>query len=293
MTEIENAIKSQSKLGEGPLWSVDEQSLYWVDIHNQRVERFHPASNGHQVFEFNTAVTALGFRAQGGFVAATAHGFAFIQLSSNTLEIFARPESDKPHNRFNDGAVDPQGRFWGGTMYEGPETNEPTEGRLYRLDVDGSVHVMETGVTISNGLGWSPDLKTMYFTDTLHRVIYAYDYDAASGAIDHRRVFVDSSSEGGYPDGMTVDSEGGVWSVRWGGWKITRFDPAGKAEREIKLPVECPTSCAFGGEGLTELYITSAWTALTDDQRRQQPMAGDVFRLATNVKGRAPWQFAG
>jgi len=293
MTELQNVVKSQSKLGEGPLWSEEEQSLYWVDIHNSRVERFIPASNDHRVFEFDTAITALGFRSSGGFVVATARGIGFMQLSSRTPDIAEHPEVEKPYNRFNDGAVDPQGRFWAGTMYEGPETGEPTEGRLYRFDADYSLHVMQTGMTISNGMGWSPDLKTMYFTDTLRRVIYAYDYDAASGAIDHRRVFVDSSSEGGYPDGMTVDGEGGVWSVRWGGWKITRFDPAGKVEREIKLPVECPTSCTFGGEDFNDLYVTSAWTALTDYQRQQQPMAGDVFRLATNVKGRAPWQFAG
>ena len=293
MTELESIVASQSKLGEGPLWSVDEQSLYWVDIHRQRVERYHPSSRQHDVFEYDAAVTALGFRARGGFVAGTSHGFAFLQLTSKALDIVAQPEADKPNNRFNDGAVDPQGRFWGGTMYEGPETNEPTEGRLYRLDADCSVHVMVTGVTIANGLGWSPDLKTMYFTDTLRRMIYAYDYDPASGAIDRRRVFVDSSGELGYPDGMTVDSEGCVWGARWCGWKITRYDPAGKVEREIRLPVECPTSCAFGGENLTELYITSAWTALTDEQRRQQPQAGDVFRLNTNIKGRAPWQFAG
>ena len=151
---------------------------------------FTPASGEHLVFEFDTAVTALGFRTRGGFVAATAGGFAFVQLLKKTVDILARPEADKPHNRLNDGAVDPQGRFWGGTMYEGPETNEPTEGRLYRLDVDGSVRVMEKGLTISNGLGWSPDLKTMYLTDTLRNVIYAYDYDLASGAIDHRRMFV-------------------------------------------------------------------------------------------------------
>lgn len=293
MLKPENVVASQSKLGEGPLWSVDEQSLYWVDIHRQRVERFHPASGEHLVFEFDTAVTALGFRTRGGFVAATAGGFAFVQLLKKTVDILARPEADKPHNRFNDGAVDPQGRFWGGTMYEGPETNEPTEGRLYRLDVDGSVRVMEKGLTISNGLGWSPDLKTMYLTDTLRNVIYAYDYDLASGAIDHRRMFVNSSNKSGCPDGMTVDSEGGVWSSRWGGWKVTRYDPAGRVERQIQLPVECPTSCAFGGKNLTELYITSAWTALTDEQRRQQPLAGDLFCLDTNIKGRAPWQFAG
>lgn len=293
MTELENVVRSQSKLGEGPLWSVEEQSLYWVDIHNCRVERFTPASRDHRVFEFDTAITALGFRSRGGFVAATARGIGFMQLSSLTPDIAAHPEVDKLYNRFNDAAVDPQGRFWGGTMYEGPDTGEPTEGRLYRFDADGSLHLMETGLTISNGMGWSPDLKTMYFTDTLRRVIYAYDFDPASGTIDRRRVFVDSSGEDGYPDGMEVDSEGGVWSARWGGWKVSRYDPDGKVEREIRLPVECPTSCAFGGEGLNELYITSAWTALTDEQHRQQPMAGDVFRLAMDIQGRAPWKFAG
>lgn len=293
MTELENVVRSQSKLGEGPLWSVEEQSLYWVDIHNCRVEKFTPASRDHRVFEFDTAITALGFRSRGGFVAATARGIGFMQLSSLTPDIAAHPEVDKLYNRFNDAAVDPQGRFWGGTMYEGPDTGEPTEGRLYRFDSDGSLHLMETGLTISNGMGWSPDLKTMYFTDTLRRVIYAYDFDPASGTIDRRRVFVDSSSEDGYPDGMEVDSDGGVWSARWGGWKVSRYDPDGKVEREIRLPVECPTSCAFGGEGLNELYITSAWTALTDEQRRQQPMAGDVFRLAMDIQGRAPWKFAG
>lgn len=293
MTELENVVRSQSKLGEGPLWSVEEQSLYWVDIHNCRVERFTPASRDHRVFEFDTAITALGFRSRGGFVAATARGIGFMQLSLLTPDIAAHPEVDKLYNRFNDAAVDPQGRFWGGTMYEGPDTGEPTEGRLYRFDADGSLHLMETGLTISNGMGWSPDLKTMYFTDTLRRVIYAYDFDPASGTIDRRRVFVDSSSEDGYPDGMEVDSDGGVWSARWGGWKVSRYDPDGKVEREIRLPVECPTSCAFGGEGLNELYITSAWTALTDEQRRQQPMAGDVFRLAMDIQGRAPWKFAG
>jgi sugar lactone lactonase YvrE len=293
MAEVEPVVKSQSKLGEGPLWSVDEQALYWVDIHNQRVERFHPESRQHQVFDFEIAVTALGFRAKGGFVAATTRGFAFMNLSTKEINILSHPEANKPHNRFNDGVVDPKGRFWGGTMYDGPETNEPTEGCLYRLDVDGSVHIMETGMTISNGLGWSPDLKTMYFTDTLRRLIYAYDFDATTGSIDHRRVFVDTSGETGFPDGLTVDNEGGVWSARWGGWKISRYDPTGKVEREISLSIECPSSCTFGGENLDELYITSAWTALSDEQRRKQPLAGDIFRVATNIKGRVPWKFAG
>lgn len=293
MTEAERVVVSQSKLGEGPLWSASEQALYWVDIHQQRIERYLPASGNHDVFSFDVPVTALGFRASGGFVAAAAKGFAFAQLTRKQPDIVAPIEPEKPYNRFNDGAVDPQGRFWAGTMYEGPETKDPTEGRLYRLDPDCSVHLMQTGLTISNGLGWSPDLKTMYLTDTLRRQIYAYDYDEAAGAIDRKRVFVDSAAEPGFPDGLTIDSEGYIWSARWSGWKVIRYDPAGKVEREVRLPVECPTSCAFGGPGLTDLYITSAWTALSEEQRRQQPMAGDLFCLQTNIKGRKPWQFAG
>ena len=293
MNEIESIVSSQNKLGEGPLWSVREQALYWVDIRQKRIERFQPSSNLHQVFQFDIAVTALGFRARGGFIAATAQGVAFLQLPSTTLDIVAQPEADKPHNRFNDGAVDPGGRFWCGSMYDGPETDEPTEGRLYRLDVGKSVHLMQTGMTICNGLGWSPDFKTMYFTDTLRRSIYAYDFDVSSGAIGARRVFVDSSAETGFPDGMAVDSDGCVWSARWGGWKVTRYDQTGKVEREISLPVECPSSCAFGGAGLNELFITSAWDGLTDDQRRRQPLAGNLFRLMTDIQGLVPTHFAG
>ena len=164
---------------------------------------------------------------------------------------------------------------------------------LYRLDADLSVHVMETGIGTSNGIGWSPDRRTMYYTDSPRQVIYAYDFDAESGGLSHRRAFMDSTGEWGFPDGLAVDSEGFVWSARWEGWKITRYDPQGQVEREIRLPVERVTSCAFGGPNLDELYITTAWTSLDDTGRAQQPLAGDLFRLRVGIKGQPASRFAG
>jgi sugar lactone lactonase YvrE len=293
MSDVEHILASQNKLGEGPIWNKEEQALYWVDIHQQRAERFQPDTGQRNHFSFSQVVTALALRARGGFVTATSNGFAFWDGRSNNLETLADPEADKPHNRFNDGTVDPGGRFWAGTMYDGPETKEPPEGRLYRLDPNGQVQTMETGLTICNGIGWSPDKKRMYFTDTLRCLIYTYDFDLETGRITNRRPFVDSTDQPGFPDGLTVDSQGFVWSARWGGWKVIRYDPAGVVDRELSLPVECPTSCTFGGQDLTDLYITSAWTALTESQRKEQPQAGDLFRLRLDVKGMAETPFAG
>ena len=287
MGAVEHTLAAQNKLGEGPVWNPDEQALYWVDIEKGCVHRLYPKTGRHDVFDVGLPVGALGFRASGGLVMATRDGFAFWDPETQALRFIADPEPDRPGARFNDGAVDRQGRFWAGTMGQGPTSS------LYRLDPDGSVRKMESGITISNGIGWSPDDRTMYFTDSPLRVIYAYDFDPATGAIENRRPFVHTPEEEGVPDGLTVDSEGFIWSARWGGWKVTRYDPTGRVERQIRLPVQCPTSCTFGGPQLDELYVTSAWTALTAADREAQPWAGDLFRLQAGVKGLAEPRFLG
>jgi sugar lactone lactonase YvrE len=152
---------------------------------------------------------------------------------------------------------------------------------------------METGVTVANGIGWSPDNKTMYFTDSAPKIIYAYDFDPSTGAIENRRNFMHTPDEPGVPDGLAVDSEGFIWSARWDGWKITRYDLEGKVEREIPVPVGRPTSCAFGGPGLKNLYITSARVGLSETELREQPLAGDLFVLETDVKGMIEPKFLG
>jgi sugar lactone lactonase YvrE len=266
---------------------VEEQALYWVDIQGDCFHRFHPASGVHEVFDVGLLVSALAFRAAGGLLMATGQGLAFWEPETHALQFVADPEAGKPEARFNDGAVDRQGRFWVGTLSQDPTSS------LYRLDPDLSIRRMETGLTVSNGIGWSPDDKTMYFTDSRPGLIYAYDFDAATGAIENRRTFAHSSGAEGVPDGLTVDRQGFVWSARWGGWKVVRYDPAGQVEREILLPVQYPTSCTFGGAGLGELYITSAWTALGEAGRKTQPLAGDLFRLSAGVEGFAAPRFLG
>lgn len=295
MSNVEEVLACQCRLGEGPVWSVAEQALYWVDIENQRFSRLYPASGQYEVFDVGIPVGVLALRVGGGLVMATRDGFAFWRWQEQPhLQWLANgnPEASKPHNRFNDGAVDCRGRFWAGTMCEGYADCEGA-GSLYRLDPDGSISVMETGLTISNGIGWSPDTTRMYLTDSPRRIIYAYDFDAASGAISNRRPFVHTPGEASVPDGLTVDSEGFVWCARWGGWRVTRYDPDGKVERTIQLPVQYPTSCAFAGPNLDELYITSAWTALSAQKREQQPQAGNLFRVQVGIKGQEQPLFAG
>lgn len=290
--DVEHVLAVQNILGEGPLWNAEEQALYWVDIYGNCFYRYEPATEKLAVFDVGVPVGVLALRERGGLVMATRHGFAFWN-QQEWLRTIVDPEAHKPHSRFNDGAVDCQGRFWAGTMCDPVDACTQPESSLYRLDPDLSLHVMETGVSIANGIGWSPDKRRMYFTDSPLRIIYVYDFDAASGAIENRRPFVHMPQEKGVPDGLTVDCEGFIWSVCWGGWKITRYDPAGKVERLIQLPVQYPTSCAFGGPSLDELFITSAWTALSEEKRRQQPLAGDLFRLRAGIKGLEEPKFAG
>ncbi len=292
VNEVEHVLAAQNKLGEGPVWSSEEQALYWVDIESNCFCRLYPTTGKYEVFDVGVAVGVLALRASGGLVMATKNGFAFWDRQKG-LRLIADPEAHKPHTRFNDGAVDSQGRFWAGTMCGLPKMCEEPEGSLYRIDPDCSVHIMETGLTISNGIGWSPDNKLMYLTDSPLRMIYVYDFDAATGTIENRRPFIHTPNEEGIPDGLTVDSEGCIWGARWGGWKVTRYDPGGKVEQEIRLPVQYPTSCAFGGEHLNELYITSAWTALSEEQRKNQPLAGDLLRVKTDIKGPERPKFAG
>jgi sugar lactone lactonase YvrE len=287
MSAVEHVLAVQNKLGEGPIWDAEAQVLYWVDIEPGRFHRLDPATGEHEVFDVGLPLGALALRASGGLVMATRDGFAFWDPETGALRFIADPEADRPGARFNDGAVDRQGRFWAGTLGQGPNSS------LYRLDPDGSVHTMETGVTTSNGIGWSPDDRTMYYTDSPLRVIYAYDFDPATGAIENRRPFIHTPDEEGVPDGLTVDSEGFIWSARWRGWKVTRYDPEGKPEREIRMPVQYPTSCTFGGPGLDELYITSAWTRLSEAEREEQTQAGDLFRLRAGVKGLEEPRFLG
>lgn len=286
----ENVVKVGNVIGEGPRWNVAEQRLYWVDfIENQNIHTWQPSTGELQTYRTEAPVTALGFRRSGDLIVATGGQIATCNLATGKLSDFTRVDG-RPSMRLNDGAVDAQGRFWVGSMHS--EKQDEPHGSLYRFDADGSLHTMDSGITVSNGLGWSPDQRTLYFVDTYRRVIYGYDYAAAAGTIKNRRVFVRTVEADGYPDGLAVDAEGHVLVAFWGGWKVVRYDPDGKQEREIRFPVANPTACAFGGANLDELYVTSARLALKPEELARQPMAGDLFRVRMNIKGQEEAPFA-
>ena len=287
MTQVDHFLHVGNQLGEGPLWNIKEGALYWVDIEGECFFRYFPNTEKLESFQVGQPVGCLAFRHDGNLQMAVREGIGFWDWETQTVNIVTNPEADRIGARFNDGRVDRRGRFWAGTM------GEDNQSKLYRLDPDGSSQTMETGITISNGIGWSPDDRTMYYTDTPLRVIYAYDFDLERGEIKNRREFVKVPLTEGFPDGLTVDSEGFVWSAQWDGWRVTRYDPDGEVERVISLPAQRPTSCAFGGPDLNQLYITSAWTGLKDIERQEQPFAGDLFRVITEVKGQPENIFRG
>ena len=289
MSEIEHLLPIHNTLGEGLLWSVAEQALYWVDIHNNCYHRLNTSSGMYETIHVGVKIGVLAQCASGGLVMATQHGFAFWDAQKKELKRINNPEAQRPSMRFNDGAVDCCGRFWAGTMSE----TDDAEGALYRLDPDGSVQCMISGVTVPNGIGWSPDNTVMYFTDSAQRTIYAYDFDAEHGTIAHCRVLVSAPDAPYVPDGLTVDGEGYLWSCCWDGGRILRYDPTGKLERVIDVPVPRPTSCIFGGPDLDELYITSARIGLTDEELSIYPYSGDLFRLKMEMRGIEKFQFAG
>ena len=292
MSIVEHILATHNIVGEGPVWNVQEQALYWVDIQGHTIHRLQPETKEHQVFNVGVAVGVLACRQTGGLVLATKNGFALWDMQTQVLDIIANPEAGQPLKRFNDGAVDCKGRFWAATMNEEEEKQKP-EGVLYRLDPDHSVHIMDTGFIIPNGIGWSPDNTRMYMTDSIRQSIYVYDFDQITGSIDARRTFVYTPDEQGVPDGLTVDSEGYIWSARWGGSKVIRYDPDGNVERVIAVPALQPSSCVFGGKSLDELYITSASKGLSDEQRKAYPLSGDLFRLKTDIQGLEKFSFAG
>ncbi len=279
-SDVIHVLSCKNDLGEGPLWHPGEESLYWVDIHGRKVLRYHPERGDYKVFSMPMKVTALALRERGGFVIASDSGLHFWDPATGESSFITHPEAGKDGARFNDGKVDRFGRFWAGTMEPASATSA-----LYRLDVDGSLHQVESGITISNGIGWSPDNTTMYYVDSLRYTINAYDFDFVSGAIRNRRNLACFEPAFGIPDGLTVDSQGHLWVAFYDGWKVARLDPAGQVTTIIDFPVARVTSCAFGGRNLDELYVTTAIDGFSEHEHQAQPLAGDLFMVKPGVTG--------
>jgi sugar lactone lactonase YvrE len=218
--------------------------------------------------------------------------FALFDLESRRLHYLDDPELDKPDNRFNDAKCDRAGRFWAGTM--GNVHWDAPSGALYRFDPDGTITCHQRDVICANGMGWSPDNRTMYFTESFRYAVYAYDFDAAAGTISNRRVFAElDRASGGFPDGLTVDAEGHVWSVHNAVGRVVRYTPDGRIEQTIELPVPRPCGCVFGGEKLDTLYITTARETLSPEQIATYPLSGSLFAAMPGVCGLPEPEFAG
>ena len=288
--DVTCVLPAGALLGEGALWDVTEQALYWVDIKGRRVHRFDPRRGQDRHWSVAEDLGSLAVRASGGLVLALRSGFHFFDTETGRTTLAVAPEPERGENRFNDGKTDRQGRFWAGSMHD-PETR-PTGG-LYRLDADLSCHRLIDGIVVSNALCWGPDSCTMYHTDTPSRTVWAWEFDPASGEIANRRAFVRIPDTDGYPDGATVDADGFVWLAHWDGWRVTRYDPAGRVARVVQLPVQRPTCPAFGGAGLDVLYVTSASIGLSVEERARQPWAGGVLAVDPGVRGIAERRFAG
>jgi sugar lactone lactonase YvrE len=290
MTDVACALPAGALLGEGALWDAAEQRLYWVDIKRREVHRFDPARRHDERWAVAEYVGCLAVRASGGLVLALRSGFHFFDPATGATTPVVNPEPERAENRFNDGKTDRQGRFWAGSMHD-PETL-PT-GSLYRLDGDLSCRRMAEGFVIPNALCWSPDGRTMYHADTARRTVWAWACDPGRGEIASRRTFVEIAPADGAPDGATVDADGFVWVAHWGGWRLSRFDPSGRLERAVRLPVQQPTCPAFGGPGLDVLYVTSASIGLPEAERARQPWAGAILALDPGVRGLPEARFRG
>jgi sugar lactone lactonase YvrE len=290
MTSIRCVARPRAEVGEGPVWDHREQVLYWIDIKTPRLVRFDSATGENRATPLAERIGCLAVREQGGLIAALETGFKWLDPATGALEPLLDPEPDKPQNRFNDGKCDRRGRFFAGSM---DDAERACTGTLYRLDPDHSVHVMRSDVHLANGLDWSPDGRVMYFTDSLRRTIYAFDYDPDTGAMSGERVFATVAEEAGVPDGLTVDAEGFVWSAHWGGWRLTRYAPDGRIERVVEMPVPQPSSCCFGGADLDVLYVTSAAIEMTAADLEKAPDGGGLFALDAGVAGLPMARFAG
>ena len=281
-TQVTCVLDAQAELGECPVWSVQEQVLYWVDILAPALHRFDPANGETRTWTMPTRIGSYGLRAMGGAVVALTDGFHLFDFETGHLTFVAGPEPT-PGTRFNDGKVSPDGRFWAGTMDE--ESLTRPIATLYRLDHDGSMHAMVNRLIVSNGLAWTADGGTMYHSDSKAQVVWAYDYDPEKGAISNRRVIARPTEEVGRPDGAATDEDGFYWSAGISAGVLNRWSPDGRLDRSIPLPCSNPTAPCFGGSDLKTIFVTSLRHDLPPDVLAAKPLSGGIFAVPVDVPG--------
>lgn len=281
--QAECIMDGHNQLGEGPVWDEKLGELFWVDIEGRKLHRYRPSDGKKIEYPLEQKIGAAVPAEDGTWILALEDGFYRFNLETQHCALIAHTQDANPVNRLNDGKCDPTGRFWAGTM----SAKWQRDGNLYSLEADNSLKPRLSGVVCSNGLAWNADSTIMYYIDSVERVINAFNYDAATGEITNRRAVVTcGDDERGGPDGMSIDSEGMLWAGHWGGWQVSRWNPlTGEKLATVEVPVKNVTSCAFGGENMDELYITTAIAGNEGDDLSEQPLAGGLFRVKVPVKG--------
>jgi sugar lactone lactonase YvrE len=296
--EIEVAVDAHACIGEGPVWDPDRRVLWWIDIFRHQVHAFDPATGADHSIDVGAQVGAVVLRASGGLVLAMPEGFVALDPDTGARQLLAEVDHDALRMRLNDGKCDSRGRFWAGSIAHNPTdpeavVPEPGTATLYRLDPDGVVVAVLDGVTVSNGMGWSPADDTFYYVDTMTHRVDAFDYETASGEVGNRRPLVTLDPAEGHPDGMCVDEAGCIWLALSGAGQVRRYTPEGALDRSVDLPISRVTSCAFGGPGLEDLYITSHSALMSDEERAAEPSSGALMRFRPGVRGMRSNAFGG
>lgn len=291
MVDIRCISPIRAELGEGAFWDDRAQVLWWVDITNGTLYQYNPETDQTNDYDFGEPVGCLAVREQGGLVIAAKSGFWFFDPDTGNKQKIHDPESHLPNNRFNDGTTDRHGRLWAGTMCEGSPN---PDGSFYILDTDLKITQWRDKIYTTNGLAFSPDGKTMYYSDSYPDVqtIWTCDYDSTTGTTNNDKVYFDNQAIAGRPDGGTVDADGCYWSAGVGGWQVYRYSPDGDIIMTIDMPIEKPTKPMFGGKNLDILFVTSIGGDLSKDPK--QPDAGGLFAITgLGIKGVPQTRFAG
>ena len=292
MVEITCVIDAKARVAEGPVWDEVDQVLWWTDIYGPTLNRYDPATGQNQAFDVGEPLGSFALRQSGGFLLALKSGFYTYDTKTGQKALLNDPGHGATEHRMNDGRCDRAGRFWCGSMPDPIGTRFTAA--LYRLDTNGRSRPMVKGVIVSNGLGFSPDNKTLYFADsnTAVRTVWSFDFDLASGELGDRRVFIDTRDLPGRPDGAAVDADGCYWMTCTGGGSLMRFTPKGKLDRTVPLPVQRPTMVAFGGAKLDTLYLTTLRNPA--DGLAASAQDGGVFRIdGLGVQGLIEPRFGG
>lgn len=284
--KLETVLDAHALIGESPTWAPHEAALYWIDVKAPALHRYMPADATTRAWSLTSDVGGFALFEDGDALVALRHGIHRLDLASGALTLLAPPPFDPALFRFNEGACDANGRFWLGVMFDPLEGDPPPRpGRLHSYTTAGGLRAEPDAAELHNGMAWSGDGRTFFLSHSNARRIFAFDYDADGGRFANRRVFATIPEAHGIPDGAAIDAEGGYWCALHGGGKLRRFDAHGSVDRDVDLPVSQPTMCAFAGDGLSTLYVTSASDNMSPSGKAREPLAGALFRFAPGIRG--------